>query len=110
MSEYRITLKPVYLQTVRTYKEFQLPEGWLLFWHQLETWKALQEDSNIDVVFNVAMTGDGKSLAAFLSAMTGKTYTLAMYPTNELARDQEKQVQGYKLQFQPKKTTYKFSV
>ncbi|HAG79961.1 MAG TPA: type I-D CRISPR-associated helicase Cas3', partial [Cyanobacteria bacterium UBA12227] len=47
------------------------------------------------------MTGDGKSLAAYLAAMTNRTYTLAMYPTNELARDQEKQVAGYKEKFKP---------
>ncbi|MFM6253347.1 MAG: type I-D CRISPR-associated helicase Cas3', partial [Dolichospermum sp.] len=76
--------------------------GWCLSWHQLETLKALQ-DPNIDVVFNTAMTGDGKSLAAYLQAMTNNISTLAMYPTNELARDQEKQVQGYKALFNPKK-------
>ncbi|MGH2415304.1 MAG: type I-D CRISPR-associated helicase Cas3', partial [Microcystaceae cyanobacterium] len=79
----------------------KLPDGWSLSWHQVETLKALQ-DPNVDVVFNTAITGDGKSLAAFLSAMKNRTYTLAMYPTNELARDQEKQVQGYKEKFQPK--------
>ncbi|MFM6222199.1 MAG: type I-D CRISPR-associated helicase Cas3', partial [Dolichospermum sp.] len=80
----------------------KLPDGWCLSWHQLETLKALQ-DPNIDVVFNTAMTGDGKSLAAYLQAMTNNISTLAMYPTNELARDQEKQVQGYKALFNPKK-------
>ncbi|HBK63359.1 MAG TPA: type I-D CRISPR-associated helicase Cas3', partial [Cyanobacteria bacterium UBA11166] len=71
-----------------------------LSWHQAETFKLLQ-DPNIDVIFNTAMTGDGKSLAAYLAAMTNRTYTLAMYPTNELARDQEKQVAGYKAKFKP---------
>ncbi|MEH1848160.1 MAG: type I-D CRISPR-associated helicase Cas3' [Nostoc sp.] len=100
-SKYCITLKPVYSQTVPTPDGVKLPKNWLLSWHQAETYQALQ-DPNIDVVFNRAMTGDGKSLAAYLSAMTNRTYTLAMYPTNELARDQEKQVQGYKDIFQPK--------
>lgn len=77
-----------------------LPEEWQLSWHQLETWKALQ-DSTVDVVFNTAMTGDGKSLAAYLPAMTKKKYTIAMYPTNELARDQERQVRQYKDIFGP---------
>ncbi|MEB3182481.1 MAG: type I-D CRISPR-associated helicase Cas3' [Nostocaceae cyanobacterium] len=72
-----------------------------LSWHQVATFAALQ-DPNVDVVFNTAMTGDGKSLAAYLLAMSNRTYTLAMYPTNELVRDQEKQVQGYKNIFQPK--------
>jgi CRISPR-associated endonuclease/helicase Cas3 len=61
----------------------------------------LLSDPDIDVVFNTAMTGDGKSLAAYLKAMTGKNYTLAMYPTNELVRDQERQVQNYKTLFDP---------
>jgi CRISPR-associated endonuclease/helicase Cas3 len=101
MSNYSISLKPVYSQTVSTPEGLKLPKNWSLSWHQVETFKALQ-DPNIEVIFNTAMTGDGKSLAAFLSAMNNRTYTLAMYPTNELARDQEKQVQGYKDKFQPK--------
>lgn len=101
MSDYSITLKPVYSQTVPTPESVTLPDDWTLSWHQAETFKALS-DPEIDVVFNTAMTGDGKSLAAFLQAMSGKTYTLAMYPTNELARDQERQVQEYKTKFNPK--------
>lgn len=101
MSDYSITLKPVYSRTVPTPEGISLPEGWSLSWHQAETLKALS-DSSIDVVFNTAMTGDGKSLAAYLRAMTAKIYTLAMYPTNELARDQERQVQEYKAAFSPK--------
>ena len=61
------------------------------------------QDPDIDVVFNTAMTGDGKSLAAYLPVMSGKIpSTLSMYPTNELARDQEKQIQSYKTKFNPK--------
>jgi CRISPR-associated endonuclease/helicase Cas3 len=101
MAEYQVPLKPVYSQTVATPAEIAIPEHWRLAWHQLETFRALH-NPDIDVVFNTALTGDGKSLAAYLPAMTGKNYTLAMYPTNELARDQEKQVQFYKTQFNPK--------
>ncbi len=101
MAEYQITLKPIYSQTIATPTEIAIPEHWRLAWHQLETFRALH-NPDIDVVFNTALTGDGKSLAAYLPAMTGKNYTLAMYPTNELARDQEKQVQFYKTQFHPK--------
>ena len=98
---YSIHLKPVYSCPADEIPEgLRLPENWTLSWHQVETWKALH-DPNIDVVFNTAMTGDGKSLAAYLPAMTGKNYTIAMYPTNELARDQERQVQQYKSQFNP---------
>ncbi|MDM9582225.1 type I-D CRISPR-associated helicase Cas3' [Nostoc sp. GT001] len=103
MSEnYSINLKPVYSQTVPTPDGVKLPKDWSLSWHQVETLEALR-DPNIDIVFNTAITGDGKSLAAFLLAMTDGVSTMATYPTNELARDQEKQVQKYKDEFQPKK-------
>lgn len=98
-----INLKPIYSRpAARLPDGVVLPDGWTaLAWHQVETFEALN-DPEIDVVFNTAMTGDGKSLAAYLKSMTGKYYTLAMYPTNELARDQERQVQDYKQKFQPK--------
>lgn len=101
MALYSIHLKPVYSKTVEAPKDINLPNHWSLSWHQAETYQALG-DPDVDIVFNTAMTGDGKSLAAYLRAMTGRTYTLAMYPTNELARDQERQVQSYKAAFQPK--------
>lgn len=101
MTEYRILLKSVYSQTVPALVGVALPDGWSLSWHQAETCKALN-NPDLDVIFNTAMTGDGKSLAAYLRAMTGRYSTLAMYPTNELARDQERQVQNYKEKFQPK--------
>lgn len=102
MSNYQIRLNPVYSQTVPTPDDVVLPAGWNLACHQLETLAALK-NPNIDVVINTAMTGDGKSLAAYLLSMTTKSYsTMAMYPTNELARDQERQVNHYKTEFQPK--------
>ena len=104
MTAYNILLKPVYSCPAQTIPSgITLPPGWDgLSRHQVETYEALQ-DPTIDVVFNTAMTGDGKSLAAYLAAMTNCTSTLAMYPTNELARDQEKQVRGYKALFKPEK-------
>jgi CRISPR-associated endonuclease/helicase Cas3 len=57
---------------------------------------------NIDVIFNTAMTGDGKSLAAYLEVIQGEFSAIGLYPTNELARDQETQIQGYIEQFQPR--------
>lgn len=103
MSEnYSINLKAVYSQTISTPQGVKLPDGWSLSWHQRETLEALRHP-NIDVVFNTAMTGDGKSLAAFLLAMVDGVSTMATYPTNELARDQQKQVQNYKDKFQPDK-------
>ena len=100
MSEYTITLKPVYSQTVPTPEGLKLPKNWLLSWHQVATLEALR-DPNIDVVFNTAMTGDGKSLAAYLEVLQGECSAIGLYPTNELARDQEMQIRGYIEQFQP---------
>ncbi|MCL1495678.1 MAG: type I-D CRISPR-associated helicase Cas3' [Pseudanabaena sp. Salubria-1] len=99
MTEYKIVLKPVYSETVETPKGIEIPDGWRLAWHQLETFKALQ-DPDIDVVFNTAMTGDGKSLAAYLGVLQGNTEAIALYPTNELARDQENQIRKYVEDFQ----------
>ena len=62
--------------------------------HQVKTFDAIR-DPNVDVVFNTAMTGDGKSLAAYLPALTENKSILAMYPTNELIKDQERQVEDY---------------
>ncbi|MBD2454643.1 type I-D CRISPR-associated helicase Cas3' [Nostoc sp. FACHB-87] len=102
MSEsYKITLKPVYSQTVPTPNGVQLPNNWSLSWHQAATLEALR-DPNIDVVFNTAMTGDGKSLAAYLEVLQGEFSAIGLYPTNELARDQETQIQGYITEFQPR--------
>jgi len=69
----------------------RLPAGWRLSQHQVETYKALT-GGEYDVVFNTAMTGDGKSLAAYLPTLVSGHPVLAMYPTNELARDQETQL------------------
>lgn len=102
MQALSIRLKPVYSCPADTIpSQIRLPPDIPnLSWHQVRTWELLN-DPTIDIVFNTAMTGDGKSLAAYLKAMTGRNYTLAMYPTNELARDQERQVQNYKTQFNP---------
>ena len=49
ISNYKITLKPVYSETVSTPKEVKLPPNFSLYWHQAETLKALR-DPNIDVI------------------------------------------------------------
>lgn len=101
MSDFNITLKSVYsCPACEIPKGVQLPQGWVLSWHQAETLKALR-DRNVDVVFNTAMTGDGKSLAAYLEVLLGECSAIALYPTNELARDQETQTKGYIENFQP---------
>jgi CRISPR-associated endonuclease/helicase Cas3 len=79
-----------------------LPPGWSLMWHQAETFRALN-DPEIDVVINTAMTGDGKSLAAYLGQLCPEQCQLrgaiGLYPTNELARDQERQMMEYRDRF-----------
>ena len=71
----------------------KLPDNWRLSQHQLETYQALNS-GQYDVIFNTAMTGDGKSLAGqLLTLLKQENHPLfAMYPTNELVRDQEKQL------------------
>jgi CRISPR-associated endonuclease/helicase Cas3 len=98
--DYKITLKAVYSQTVPTPQGLKLPKDWSLSWHQLATLEALR-GPNIDVIFNTAMTGDGKSLAANLEVLQGECFAIELYPTNELARDQETQMKGYIQQFKP---------
>ncbi|BAQ61522.1 CRISPR-associated helicase Cas3 [Geminocystis sp. NIES-3708] len=103
---YSIKLKPVYsCPADKMPQDINLPENWSLSWHQLETFKAIN-DPNIDVIFNIAMTGDGKSLGAYLDTLQGEKneqfrYILALYPTNELARDQQAQINHYIDLFKP---------
>lgn len=74
----------------------KLPNGWRLSQHQVDTYQALTIINGPDVVINTAMTGDGKSLAGQLpSLVNGWQQSLfAMYPTNELIRDQLRQAQN----------------
>lgn len=69
----------------------RLPQGISLSQHQVETYQALTK-GDAEVIFNTAMTGDGKSLAGQLPLLEhrqGSQYPLlAMYPTNELIEDQ----------------------
>ena len=100
-SVYPITLKPIYsCPASEIPKDVKLPDGWSLSWHQVATLEAIR-DPNIDVIFNTAMTGDGKSLASYLEVLQGECSAIGLYPTNELARDQEAQTRGYIEQFQP---------
>ncbi|MEN8446250.1 MAG: type I-D CRISPR-associated helicase Cas3', partial [Cyanobacteria bacterium J06555_13] len=80
--------------------DVHMPDGWTLAWHQAETLKALR-DPTVDVVFNTAMTGDGKSLAAYLEFLQGNCIALGLYPTNALASDQETQIRDYIDKFNP---------
>ncbi len=69
--------------------------------HQERTVATLKS-SNAEVVFNTAMTGDGKSLAAYWRSVTERNFpTLGLYPTNELSRDQRRQVERYVEAYSP---------
>lgn len=99
----RITTLPVYSKLAnegdvrRVFNDRVLPVQ--LSQHQLATFEALTSD-DVDVVINTAMTGDGKSLAAYLpSLIDTERGAFGMYPTNELARDQRKQFSSYKQLF-----------
>src|SRR5574337_532548 len=81
--------------------EDALPAGLQLAEHQAYTLLALR-DPEVDVVINTALTGDGKSLAAYLDTLLAgrrgyyeQKPALALYPTIELSRDQERQFAHY---------------
>lgn len=61
--------------------------------HQQEVWNAIC-DPEIQVIFDTALTGDGKTLAGLLPAVRERRSLgkgLFAYPTNELIRDQGRQ-------------------
>ena len=89
-----IKVLPVYSRLSQSDPIADIPKGLSLREHQVKTFDAIR-DPDIDVVFNTAMTGDGKSLAAYLPALVDKRRVLAMYPTNELIRDQRGQIRSY---------------
>ncbi len=62
--------------------------------HQARTWQVFS-NSDADVIFDTALTGDGKSLAGQLPMLADDLYALLMYPTNELILDQVKQVEKH---------------
>ena len=92
---FSIQLKSVYAcPAVDIPDDLRLPSNWRLSWHQAETLKALR-DPVIDVIFNTAMTGDGKSLAAYLAFLQDNSKVMGLYPTNALASDQAAQLKDY---------------
>src|SRR6266700_2879691 len=90
MGVLHLRILPVYSQY---YSDRQIGDMQLLK-HQVETLEAFR-DPNVDVIFNTAMTGDGKSLAAYLPAFQEQRNVIAMYPTNELIRDQHQALPSY---------------
>ena len=89
-----IKVLPVYSRLSQSDPIADIPIELSLREHQVKTFDAIR-DPDIDVVFNTAMTGDGKSLAAYLPALVGNRRVLAMYPTIELILDQLEQIKSY---------------
>lgn len=90
-----------FLRILPVYSQYHADEhigSTRLLKHQVETSRAFH-DPQVDVVFNTAMTGDGKSLAAYLPAFQEEQYVIAMYPTNELVQDQFRALEGYQRDF-----------
>ena len=105
-------MAPIYLHILPVYSELHPTSaigGLRLLKHQVETLEAFR-DPNIDVVFNTAMTGDGKSLAAYLPVFKEGKRIIAMYPTNELIQDQYYALSGYEKRLEYPITTQRENV
>ncbi len=100
----QINLLPVYSKLAQSDEipnelTSALPQGTRLSQHQVDTYQRLI-NRDVDVVINTAMTGDGKSLAAYLPTLTHpRHHAFAMYPTIELSRDQQRQFKNYTSDF-----------
>src|SRR5258706_11251195 len=90
MNILRLSLLPVYSEYHPTFKI----DATRLLTHQVETLEAFN-NPDIDIIFNTAMTGDGKSLAGYLPVLREQKHVIAMYPTNELMRDQHRGLSLY---------------
>src|SRR5713101_9680653 len=88
----RLAIRPVYSEEHADPK-YHIGSVQLLK-HQVATWEAFK-DLNVDVIFNTAMTGDGKSLAAYLPAFQEGKTVIGMYPTNELVQDKYNALPNY---------------
>jgi len=100
MKELNLHLGPVYsrLADDEDLKSLNLaklpPDTYELRLHQAQTWHNFNR-ADVDVIFDTALTGDGKSLAGQLPMLVDAKLALLLYPTNELILDQEKQVRRY---------------
>ena len=99
MTEFCLRLGPVYSRLaskddLRNLNVSALPGSYELRLHQAQTWWAFEEPE-VDVIFDTSLTGDGKSLAGQLPMLVDQRHALLLYPTNELIKDQEKQVARY---------------
>lgn len=101
MKKLSLRLGPVYSrladeEDIQDLPITKLPDQWRdrLRSHQAQTWKAF-ENPAFDVIFDTALTGDGKSLSGQLPVLADDRLAMLLYPTNELIRDQVKQVKRY---------------
>jgi CRISPR-associated endonuclease/helicase Cas3 len=99
----RLQLGPVYSRLasgddLKDLNSDVLPASYELRLHQAQTWRAF-ERPDVDIIFDTALTGDGKSLAGQLPMFVAERYALLLYPTNELIKDQVKQVVRYTKNF-----------
>src|SRR5271157_2997134 len=90
MNAIQLRILPVYSEEKPNYQIGSMR----LLKHQVATYEAFN-DPDVDVIFNTAMTGDGKSLAAYLPAFKDNKQIIAMYPTNELIQDQHGSLPKY---------------
>jgi CRISPR-associated endonuclease/helicase Cas3 len=67
----------------------QIPPGWRIMAHQAATIQALRS-GHAAIIVNEARTGDGKTFAGQFPLFADGWKTLTMYPTNELAADQQR--------------------
>ena len=67
----------------------QIPADWRMMAHQVKTIRALQNGDSA-IIVNEARTGDGKTFAGQFPLFAYGWKTLTMYPTKELAEDQQR--------------------
>ena len=66
-----------------------------LYSHQTQTCAEVMH-GDADIIFNTSATGDGKSLGAYLPGLLDNKFRIvALYPTIELIKDQERQLEKY---------------
>ena len=70
-----IKILPVYSRRSQSDPIADIPTGLSLREHQVKTFEAIR-DPDIDVIFNTAMTGDGKSLSRLSSGIDRRQVNL----------------------------------
>lgn len=96
----QIFVKPAWLRLDENPPGAFIQAGIRPYKHQTRTFEWLV-DPDIEVIFNCIPTGGGKSLAAFSRTLLAQPPmpALALYPTNELGRDQHSQLKDYVRRF-----------